>query len=247
MANHLADDLSRNDSISFLLKVPWANRQPTPLPPALLALLLDQKQDWTSSLAPAVQRYFQGGLAPSTQRSYTSAMKKSNTFRIKYNVGDPFPVSEQLLHSYATYLADGGLAPQTIKSYLAAIRDMQISIRLPDTRDQSSLPILKRVQAGINRACESDNQPREVRLPITPHLLRQIRAALDSSRNPEKVTLWAMCCTAFFGSFQLGKLLLVTAVTFKQGQHLAWGDVAVDNPQDPGMICIYLKQSRPIK
>ena len=31
-ANHLADDLSRNDSISFLLKVPWADKQPTPLP-----------------------------------------------------------------------------------------------------------------------------------------------------------------------------------------------------------------------
>ena len=49
-ANHLADDLSRNDSISFLLKVPWADKQPTPLPSALLALLLDQEQDWTSPL-----------------------------------------------------------------------------------------------------------------------------------------------------------------------------------------------------
>ena len=33
-------------------------------------------------------------------------------------------------------------------------------------------------------------------------------------------------------------------MTFKTGQHLAWGDVAVDNPQDPGMIRIYLKQSK---
>ena len=49
-ANHLADDLSRNNSISFLSKVPWADRQPTPLPSALLALLLDQEQDWTSPL-----------------------------------------------------------------------------------------------------------------------------------------------------------------------------------------------------
>ena len=171
-------------------------------------------------------------------------MKKFNTFCIKYKVGDPFPATEQLLCSYAAYLANRDLAPQIIKSYLAAVRDMQISIGLPDPRYQSSLPILKRVQAGINRARGSDNQPREVRLPITPHLLRQIRAALDSSRNPEKMTLWAVCCTAFFGFFQLGELLLATAVTFKPGQHLAWGDVAVDNPQDPGMIRIYLKQSK---
>ena len=171
-------------------------------------------------------------------------MKKFNTFCIKYNVGDPFPATEQLLCSYAAYLADAGLAPQTIKSYLAAVRDMQISIGLPDPRDQSSLPIPKRVQAGINHARRSDNQPREVRLPITPHLLRQIKAALDSSQNPEKVPLWAVCCTAFFGFFRLGELLLSTAATFKPEQHLAWGDVAVDNPQKPSMIRIYLKQSK---
>ena len=124
-----------------------------------------------ASLAPAVQRHFRGGLAPLTQRIYTSAMKKFNTFCIECNMGEPFPVTEQLLCSYAAYLADAGLAPQTIKSYLAAVRDMQISIGLPDRRDQSSLPILKRVQAGINRTRQSDNQPWEVRLPITPHLL----------------------------------------------------------------------------
>ena len=156
------------------------------------------------SLAQAVQQYFRRGLAPSTRRSYTSAMKKFNTFCIKYNVGDPFPAIKQLLCSYAAYLADAGLAPQTIKSYLAAVQDMQISIGLPDPRDQSSIPILKRVQAGINRARRSDNQPREVRLPITLHLLRQIKAALDSSQNPEMVPLWAVCCTAFFGFFRLG-------------------------------------------
>ena len=49
-ANHLADDLSRDHLSSFLAKVPWADRQPTPLPPPLLTLLLDPMQDWTSPL-----------------------------------------------------------------------------------------------------------------------------------------------------------------------------------------------------
>ena len=49
-ANHLADDLSRDNLSSFLSKVPEADRRPTPLPPSLLRLLLDPMQDWTSPL-----------------------------------------------------------------------------------------------------------------------------------------------------------------------------------------------------
>ena len=39
--NHLADDLSRNNHLSFLSKVPGADRQGTPLPMSLLGLLLE--------------------------------------------------------------------------------------------------------------------------------------------------------------------------------------------------------------
>lgn len=49
-ANHLADDLSRNNLSSFLSKVPEANPQPTPLPVPLLDLLLDKRADWISPL-----------------------------------------------------------------------------------------------------------------------------------------------------------------------------------------------------
>ena len=50
---------------------------------------------------------------------------------------------------FAAFLAYEGLAPQTGKGYMAAVRSMQISLGLLDLRDQSSLPMLKRVQAGI--------------------------------------------------------------------------------------------------
>ena len=45
-ANHLADDLSRDDLASFLAKVPDANPCLTPVPWTLLDLLLDPKADW---------------------------------------------------------------------------------------------------------------------------------------------------------------------------------------------------------
>ena len=46
--NHLADDLSRDNLSSFLLKVPGADSQATPLPTRLLDLLLDPSLDWVS-------------------------------------------------------------------------------------------------------------------------------------------------------------------------------------------------------
>ena len=88
-------------------------------------------------MAPAVQRYFQDGLAPSTRRTYDSAMRKFSTYYERYHVTDPFPVSEFLLCAFATYMADSGLTSQTVKSYLSAIRNTQLSLGLPDPRDPS--------------------------------------------------------------------------------------------------------------
>lgn len=47
--NILADALSRNNSTLFLSNYPQAQPCPTPLPPTLLSLLLQEKPDWTSS------------------------------------------------------------------------------------------------------------------------------------------------------------------------------------------------------
>lgn len=48
-------------------------------------------------------------------------------------------------------MANEGLTPKTIKTYLAAIRNMQITLGLPEPREFSSLPRLCLVQAGIKR------------------------------------------------------------------------------------------------
>jgi hypothetical protein len=46
-ANHLADDLSRDNLLAFLSKVPHADSSPTILPGPLLSILLDPALDWT--------------------------------------------------------------------------------------------------------------------------------------------------------------------------------------------------------
>lgn len=197
-----------------------------------------------SSLAPSVQKYFQDGLAPSTQKTYAAALRRFHAFCLKFNVSSPFPVSEHLLCCFASFLADQGLAPQTGKGYLSAIRSMQISLGLPDPREQSSLPLLKRVQAGISRAQVKKGTPVRIRLPITAHVLEQMGRKFRNSANPHKVSLWAIACTAFFGFFRLGELLPESPNGADPATSLVWGDVAVNNRENPTMVCIHLKISK---
>jgi len=71
-------------------------------------------------------------------------MKWFHGLCVKYNVLNPFLVSEHLLYCFAAFLADQGLAPQTGKSCLSAVWNMQISLDLPDSWVQ-------RVQTDIRR------------------------------------------------------------------------------------------------
>ena len=121
---------------------------------------------------------------------------------------------------------------------------MQISLGLPDPREQSSLPILKRVQAGISRARMLRGSSSRIRLPITIQILTRIHQALMSSNHPERTVIWAIACSAFFGFFRLGELLPSSARSFNLATSLCWGDVAVDSDLDPTMIQVHLRVAK---
>ncbi len=171
-------------------------------------------------------------------------MKRFHGFCEQFNVVNPFPVSEMLLCSFAAFLADQGLAPQTGKSYLAAVRNMQISLGLPDPRDQSSMPMLKRVQAGIKRVRAVSGAPSRNRLPITATVLEQIGAHLAATSHLHKELLWAISCTAFFGFFRLGELLPASTRVEQDTAVIKWGDVAVDSRENPRMVRVHLRRSK---
>lgn len=121
---------------------------------------------------------------------------------------------------------------------------MQISLGLPDPREQSSLPVLRRVQAGIARLRMLKGSPPRVRLPITTHIMSRIHQALDRSSDPDKSLLWAVAATAFFGFFRLGELLPESAAGFSPATGLQWGDVAVDSHKNPRMVQVRLIKSK---
>ena len=161
-----------------------------------------------------------------------------------FHVANPFPVSEHLLCCFTAYLADQHLAPQTISSYLAAVRNMHFSLGLPDPRDSSSLLILKRVQAGIRRTrLQGASQPR-ICLPITARVLGKLKEALDKSTHPQRILLWAVACSAFFGFFRLGELLPEKATPGNPATSLTWGDVTIDDAAAPTMVKVHLKKAK---
>ena len=116
------------------------------------------------------------------------------------------------------------------ESYLSVLWNMQISLGLPDPREQSSMPLLKWVQASIARTRKAKDNPSQVRLSITVHLLRRICHVLSGSDHPEKIVLWAIACTAFFWFFRLGELLPQSAKPNDSGTGLAWGQAISTAP-----------------
>ena len=171
-------------------------------------------------------------------------MRRFEAFCTHFNVTTPFPLTEHLMCCYASFLADEGLAPQTIKSYLSALRNMKLSLGFPDPREQSSLPMLKRIQAGIARCRLLRDPPSRIRLPITAHILRKIGQGWRESLCPERAVLWAVACSAFFGFFRLGELLPVTGAAYNPRTSLSWGDVAVNSLANPRMVQFHLRRSK---
>ena len=157
------------------------------------------------------------------------------------NLHNPFPLTERILCYFASYLASKDLSAQTVKVYLAALRDLHISLGFPDLRDQSSLPLLKRVQSGIQRvqAC-SNRSKKSVRLPITPSLLSQLHTFWESTGHPDRPALWAVAALCFAGFFRSGELLQT-----QDSQHvLSWGDVSIDSRDEPSVIEVHLRFSK---
>ncbi len=240
-ANHLVDSLSRNDVHHFMSKVPSAAPTPHPVSNPLAGPTPQPGGGLDiTDVAAAFQRYFQAGLAPSTKRTYGAAMKHFTEFCSSCNILDPFPLTELTLCFYVSFLA-----PQTMKAYLAALRNAQISMGFPDPRDKSSLPLLKRIQAGISRIrLEKGKQGTKVRLPITIQMLARIQDQLQSSVSENKAMVWEVACTAFFGFFRLGELLPSSAASWKVTTDLAWGDVVVNNLTEPRMVQVHLKKTK---
>ena len=140
--------------------------------------------------------------------TYESAACKFNKFRTQFNMPNPFPVTRNLLIYFAMYLAQQGLEEQSIKTYLAAVRQLQLTMGLPNPCDSSSLPWLQLVLTGIRRMqAESGSFVAKTCLPITLPILCRIRELWNNQpTRASYVVLWAAATLCSFGFFWSGKI-----------------------------------------
>ena len=92
---------------------------------------------------------------------------------------------------------------------------------------------------------EGLGQPQRIRLPITPAILMRMRREWD--RKPtdwDHIMLWAASCLGFFGFLRSGELTAPHVGEFDPGQHLSFADVSADNPQNPRILAVCIKQSK---
>lgn len=152
----------------------------------------------------------------------------------------PLPVSEDRLCQFVAFLRLEGLRHQTAKSYLSAVRHLQISQGRGDPCI-SSMPRLELVMRGMKRS--QTGIPSKPRLPITPAILRKIRAEWDRSEEWDHIMLWAAMCLCFFGFLRAGEAVAPDA-DFDASQHLTYTDIAVDDLVDPKYLQVNIKQSK---
>ena len=196
-----------------------------------------------TTLEADVQRYFEQGLAQSTQKTYKSGIKKFYEFCARLPPQFvSLPITQSMLCLYVSYLARSGLSYSTINSYLSALRHLHILHNFPEPQ-QAAWQKFMLVKRGIRKE-KAISHPQKPRLPITPDILRQIKALWSVEPiQPDTVMLWAASCLCFFGFFRLGEITCSSANAVNH-KDLLLADLAVDSHAGPTYISVTLKQSK---
>ena len=106
---------------------------------------------------------------------------------------------------------------------------------------QPNNPFTQYVLRGIKRS--PAHSPRLPRMPITPAILRTLKATA-ATRDRDFVMLWGACCMGFFGFMRAGEFTVTHVSEFDPAASLCLGDIAVDRHQDPSVVQVRLKQSK---
>lgn len=131
-------------------------------------------------------------LAQSSRRAYRAGHSEFMQFCQRLSV-TPLPAQEPVLVLFVAHLSLR-LAHSSVRSYLSAVRHLHIA-------QGFGHPLAGALQLQLALKDLKRSKPREKdsRLPITPYVLRRVKAVLDQEpHRPDNVMLWAACCLVFF-------------------------------------------------
>ena len=192
----------------------------------------------------AVSRYFNEALASSTKKSYQAGQKRYLDFCKMYNVSDPFPVKEAILCYFVAFLGEQGLMAATVKSYLSSVRQLQISLGLPEVA-LASMPQLKQIIKGVGVARGKEGKAPRKKRPITPAILGQLRTLKGETQlnGPDWEMFWGASCLAFFGFLRMGEILAPSVGSFNH-LNLAAVGLSANHRSKPSVIHVRIKVSK---
>ena len=154
------------------------------------------------------------------------------------------PTSEETLMMFASYLAKGGLSHQTIKVYLSAVRNLHVTKGQHLDYTAALTPRLEMVLKGIKKDSAHHNPP-QIRLPITVNIMQSIRRILAMSpEDHNSIMIWAACSLAFSGFLRSSEFTVPSQSEYDPASHLSPSDVSLDNPLQPSLIYVTIKQSK---
>ena len=240
VVNINADALSRNNMAMFFSQVPYASHS-YPRPPSSTGI--PQSNMDIHSLDDALQSYYSAALAKSTHKTYKAAERRYISFCENIGV-NPLPANESTLCYFVTWLGQEGLQHSTICTYLSGVRQIHIAHGFPDLKFDN-MPRLRQVLQGIKVVAGLKGHSKRVRLPITPSILRKVKQIwIDREDNFDRVMLWAAATTNFFTFCRSGEITISGEKTYDPHSDLSYGDISVDNSEDPSIVSLLIKHSK---
>ena len=195
-------------------------------------------------LDDTLRRYFAAALASSTHKTYASAERRYLNFCKDFNLS-PLPVAESTLCYFVACLGQQGLAHSSISTYLSGVRQTQIAHGFDDPHlDQ--MPRLRQVLKGVKVEAGKKGKAPRARLPITPAILRKLKAVWLNTGSAvstfNSTMLWAASTVTFFSFCRSGETTVGS--TYDPNTHLSISDLAVDNAQNPSIVSLNIKHSK---
>ncbi len=190
--------------------------------------LLQLKQEVSASQTAA--------FAPSTLDNLRCQCKAYLLFCNAFNL-QPFPASLQVVCLFTQFLSRSFNSVTSICNYVSGIKLIHLVSGLPFPHiDRLEYKLLVKGLKKLNPFI-----PRQA-LPITPHILLDIRKVLDLS-DPTHATLWCAFILAFFLFARKSNIVPPSANTFHINKHLCRRDIIIGSDK----ILVYIKWSKTIQ
>ena len=197
------------------------------------AVFLEEK-DFLKNLPPKMQnarwkndfsKLNSSAVASQTWKKYNSAFSKFNTFSEETKTLKTWPLSNEVINGFVTWCGSTqSLCHSTVKSYILALSKIQ------KMKGFGPIKYAKSLAENLNRGIRNMNKkkPRKYNT-ISFKKLKILRGKIYKSEHCilNKNCLWAVCCTAFFGSFRLGELLTKKNKIFDKTSDLTWKDISI--------------------